>query len=237
MPTYIYAITSADHPLRLEGLSGIGDPPSVLRAVKTETLGAVVSDTPPGLRAKRRDLVAHQSVLERLMADGAALPMRFGLVGPDDDQVLNVLEAERDSYMTRLAELDGCLEYNLKVARAEESLLREILAASDEVRRLSEYTRQNPGAQDEKMMLGERVSQEIQIRQSAVAGDILGVLAPSAERSSEADPAKAHFLNVSFLVKRDGAAVFSQAVHEEAERRGDDYEFTLSGPLPPYSFV
>ncbi|MFF5563032.1 GvpL/GvpF family gas vesicle protein [Streptomyces sp. NPDC012623] len=237
MPTYIYAITAADHPLRLEGLNGVGDPPSALRTVRTGALGAVVSDTPPGLRAKRRDLVAHQSVLDRLMADGAVLPMRFGLVGPDDDQVLTVLEAERDGYTARLAELDGCLEYNLKVARAEESLLREVLAESEEVRRLNEYTRQNPGAQDEKMRLGERLSQEIETRQSALAGDMLDVLTPLAERSSAADPSKAHFLNVSFLVKRDGAAAFSQAVYEESERRGDDYEFTLSGPLPPYSFV
>lgn len=237
MPTYIYAITGADHPLRLEGLTGVGDPPSDLRAVRTKDLGAVVSDTPPDLRAKRRDLVAHQSVLERLMADGAALPMRFGLVGPDDDQVLAALEGERDSYTTRLAELDGRLEYNLKVARPEESLLREILAESQDVRRLSEFTRQNPGAQKEKMALGELVAQEIQLRNDKASDEITAVLIPEAERASAADPTKAHFLNVSFLVRRDEAAAFSQAVHEEAERRGDEYEFTLNGPLPPYSFV
>jgi hypothetical protein len=237
MPTYIYAITAADHPLRLDSLNGVGDPPSALRTVRTEALGAVVSDTPPDLRAKRRDLVAHQSVLERLMADGAALPMRFGLVGPDDDQVLTALEENRDSYTTRLTELGGRLEYNLKVSRAEESLLREILDESEDVRRLSEYTRQNPAAQDEKVALGELVSQEVQLRRSAIAGELLGALTPVAERSSRADPTKAHFLNVSFLVKNAEAAAFSQAVYEEAERLGDDYEFVLNGPLPPYSFV
>lgn len=237
MPTYIYAITAADHPLRLEGLTGVGDPPSELRTVRTKDLGAVVSDTPPDLRAKRRDLVAHQSVLERLMADGAALPMRFGLVGPDDTQVLAALEDERDSYFTRLAELDGRLEYNLKVSRAEDGLLREILASSQEVRRLSEFTRQNPGAQNEKMALGELVAQEVQVRGDTAGSDITAALIPKSERASVADPTKAHFLNVSFLVNRDEAAAFAQAVHEEAERRGDEYEFTLNGPLPPYSFV
>lgn len=141
MPTYIYAITAADHPLRLDGLSGVGEPAADLRTVKTRDLGAVVSDTPADLRAKRRDLVAHQSVLERLMADGAALPMRFGLVGPDDEQVRAALDQGKDSYTARLAELDGRLEYNLKVSREEESLLREILTQSAEARRLSEYTR------------------------------------------------------------------------------------------------
>jgi len=237
MPTYIYAITAADHPLRLDGLSGVGDPASDLRIVTTDTLGAVVSDAPDGLRAKRRDLVAHQSVLERLMADGATLPMRFGLMGPDDEQVRAALDQGKDSYTARLSELDGRLEYNLKVSREEESLLREILTESQEARRLSEYTRQNPGAQDQKMALGELVSREVQARQEAVGKDVANALASAAERVSEGEPTKTHFLNVSYLVRRDDASAFSQAVHEEAERRGDDYTFTLNGPLPPYSFV
>lgn len=237
MPTYIYAITAADHPLRLDGLSGVGDPASDLRIVTTDTLGAVVSDAPDGLRAKRRDLVAHQNVLERLMADGAALPMRFGLVGPDDEQVRAALDQGKDSYTARLSELDGRLEYNLKVSREEESLLREILTESQEARRLSEYTRQNPGAQDQKMALGELVSREVQARQEAVGKDVANALASAAERVSEGEPTKTHFLNVSYLVRRDDASAFSQAVHEEAERRGDDYTFALNGPLPPYSFV
>ncbi|GAA2922254.1 GvpL/GvpF family gas vesicle protein [Kitasatospora cinereorecta] len=237
MPTYIYAITAADHPLRLDGLPGVGAPASDLRTLKTRELSAVVSDTPPDLRAKRRDLVAHQSVLERLMADGAALPMRFGLVGPDDEQVLAALEQGKDSYTARLFELDGRLEYNLKVSGDEENMLREILAESPEVRRLNEYTRQNPAAQDQKMALGELISNEIGARQDAVGNSVSAALASVAERVSEGDPTKTHFLNVSYLVRRDEASAFSQAVHEEAERRGDSYEFALNGPLPPYSFV
>jgi len=74
VPTYIYAITAADHPLHLDDVSGIGEPPSQLRVVSTKALSAVVSDAPQDLRAKRRDLVAHQAVLEGLLTDGAALP-------------------------------------------------------------------------------------------------------------------------------------------------------------------
>ncbi|MEU5719351.1 GvpL/GvpF family gas vesicle protein [Streptomyces sp. NPDC020403] len=237
MATYVYAITAADHPLRLEGLAGVGDPPSELRTVKTPELGAVVSDTPPGLRAKRRDLVAHQGVLERLMADGAVLPMRFGLVGPDDGQVQDALEREKEKYTARLAEIAGCLEYNLKVSRDEEGMLREILRDSTEARELSEYTRRNPGAQDRMMALGEIVAREVQARQEALGRDIAAVFSALAERTSEAEPTAKHFLNASYLVKRNEAAAFSQAVHEEAERRGDEYEFRLNGPLPPYSFA
>ncbi|MFG2895126.1 GvpL/GvpF family gas vesicle protein [Streptomyces sp. NPDC048248] len=237
MPTYIYAITDSGHPLRLDGIDGVGDPATQLRTIRTKELSAVVSDAPADLRAKRRDLAAHQAVQERLLADGAALPMRFGLVGPDDDQVAAVLEEHRDTYAERLEEVDGCLEYNLKVARDEDDLLREIMKESAEVRRLNERTRDNPAAQDDKMALGEMVSQEVQARQDRAGKDIAARLAEGAVRTAVADPTKSHFLNVSFLVRREEAGAFSEAVHAEAERLGETYTLNLHGPLPPYSFV
>ena len=81
MSVYVYAITGATHPLRLDGLKGVGDPPGELRTVCTESLCAIISDAPEELRAKRRDVAAHQDVQQRLLEDGTALPMRFGLVG------------------------------------------------------------------------------------------------------------------------------------------------------------
>lgn len=237
MPTYIYAITAAGHPLHLDGLKGVGDPAGDLRTLKTKALGAVVSDAPENLRAKRRDLAAHQGVLEKLMGDGAVLPMRFGLMGPDDDQVLAALEEHREAYVQRLEQLDGCLEYNLKVSRDEDDLLHEIVTGSEEIRRLNDITRQNPAAQDEKVALGELVAREVQARQDGEAKEMVERLAPAAVRHSLGEPTTSHFLNVSFLVKRDDAAAFSQTVHEEAERRGDAYTLSLNGPLPPYSFV
>ncbi|MFF3753233.1 GvpL/GvpF family gas vesicle protein [Streptomyces sp. NPDC002018] len=237
MPTYIYAITAADHPLRLDGIHGVGDPVTELRTVRTKHLSAVVSEAPADLRAKRRDLAAHQTVLERLSADGSALPMRFGLVGPDDERVSAVLEEQRDAYTERLKEVAGCVEYNLKASRDEEDLLREILTTSAEARALNERTRQNQGTHEDRMALGELISREVRTRQDSEAQETVDRLAPAAERTAFAEPSKDHFLNVSFLVKRDKAAAFSQAVHEEAERRGEAYTLRLNGPLPPYSFV
>ncbi|SCK52247.1 GvpL/GvpF family gas vesicle protein [Streptomyces sp. WMMB 322] len=237
MSTYIYAITAADHPQNLEGLNGVGEPAGTLRTVKSGSLGAVVSDAPGDLRAKRRDLAAHQAVLERLMADGATLPMRFGLVGPDDGAVETVLEENQDVYAERLSELDGCVEYNLKAGREEDDLLREIVAGSEEIQRLREVTRDRPEAQDEKIRLGELVSNEVQARHEAEGGELLQRLSGGAQRHTVAEPTQSHFLNASFLVRREDAADFAQAVHEEAERKGDAYSLNLHGPLPPYSFV
>lgn len=237
MSTYIYAITASGHPQKLEGLSGVGEPAGELRTVKAGALSAVVSDAPENLRAKRRDLAAHQAVLEKLMTDGATLPMRFGLVGPDDASVESVLEENAEGYAQRLSELDGCLEYNLKAAREEDDLLREIVSGSEEIQRLREVTRANPEAQEEKVRLGELVSGEVQARGEAEGRELVERLAGAAQHHTVAEPTQSHFLNASFLVRREDAAAFAQAVHEEAERHGDAYSLNLHGPLPPYSFV
>jgi hypothetical protein len=250
--TYVYAITTADHPLHLEGLHGVGEPAASLRTVGTGTLSAVISDAPENLRAKRRDLAAHQAVLERLMVDGPVLPMRFGLVGSDDESVTAALVEHRDAYTERLARVDGCVEFNLKVSRAEDDLLREIVqeaeqpeqadgtgdfAEAAEVRRLRRVTRDDPGAQREKVRLGELISSEVRLRQEREGAELVSRLADGTVDQSLAEPTSAHFLNVSFLVRRADAPSFTEAVQEETERHGDAYSLDLHGPLPPYSFV
>jgi hypothetical protein len=235
--TYIYAIVGAEHPLRLDGTAGVGEPAQEIRVLRADRLAAVASDVPEGLRAKRRDVLAHQRVLDRLLQDGAVLPMRFGLVAPDDEQAVAAIAADTDRYTERLAELDGCREYNLKVTRDEDDLLRQIVAEVPEARRLNELTRAEPGDPGRKVALGELLAVETRNRQEHDAVGIIAGLEPRAAGRSDAKPTAACFLNTSFLVSEDRAEEFVRAVEDEADRRGTGYAFTLNGPLPPYSFV
>ncbi|MBX7466795.1 GvpL/GvpF family gas vesicle protein [Streptomyces sp. NPDC001251] len=237
MSTYIYAILPADRPLNLDGLQGVGKEPTVLRTLSSDKLTAVVSEAPEDLRAKRRDVLAHQAVQERLLADGSVLPMRFGLVGPNDEAVLAELDAQADAYLHRLEAIGDCIEYNLKASRDESDLLREVVAESDLVRDLNERTRKNPQAQGDKVALGQAISQEVERLEKRDASTVINGLAPSAQQYATADVPQAHFLNVSFLVPRASAAEFCDRVDEMAKRLEPVFQLSLRGPLPPYSFV
>jgi hypothetical protein len=235
--TYVYAIAGVGHPLRLDGVRGVGEPAREIRVLGAGPLGVVASDAPDGLRAKRRDLLAHQRVLDRLLEDGTVLPMRFGLVAADDEAVVAAIAGGSEGYAERLAEIDGCREYNLKVTRSEDDLLRQVIEEVPEARRLNDLTRAHPADHGQKMALGEILAGEVRARQDHDAREILAHLAPCAVRHSEGEPTGSCFLSTSFLVSRDQAPAFVQAVQEEAERRDDFYSFKLNGPLPPYSFV
>lgn len=234
---YVYAITASDHPLRLDGLRTVGGVTGCLGTVVHGGLAAVVSPAPPQLRPKRRDLVAHQELQERLMSDGAVLPMRFGMLAPDDTAVRAVLEEKGEEYTRRLAELHGTTEFNLKAARAQDDLLREVLDESDEARRLNERTREGNGTYEERVALGELVARQVDARQRLLADQVVEQLSGLARAQVEAAPAKDDFLNVSFLVDRARAHEFTEAGQRLARDYGEAYDFRLRGPLPPYSFA
>ncbi|WP_336048834.1 GvpL/GvpF family gas vesicle protein [Streptomyces sp. CA2R101] len=237
MSVYVYSIVATTHPQQLEGLDGVGKPPSTLRTVQTEQLSAVVSDAPEELRPKRRDLAAHQAVQERLMADGTVLPLQFGFTTTDDDAVRDVLEERVDEFTERLEALEGCAEYHLKAAQEEEAMLRQILRESDEARALNEEIRSGTGSPDLPLALGELVSKEVQARQDRLAGQVLDALRGFAREESGSPPAGNDFLSVSFLVERDNEKSFLAAEQDLAKELGEDFDLRLLGPLPAYSFV
>ncbi|WP_030276863.1 GvpL/GvpF family gas vesicle protein [Streptomyces sp. NRRL B-24484] len=236
MALYVYAITSDTHPTRLEGITGVGDPPEELSTVTAADLTAIVSAVPDGLRARRRDVLAHQDVLRHLMADGTVLPLRFGATATDEQQVRSALEEHTDTYHQRLQTLTGCTEYLLKGRYDEEALLRQILNDSAEARQLNEEGRRT-GDPNVKMRLGELVVRALQTRQNAAAADAIAALRPLAREVHENEARGDDFVSASFLVEDERSEEFTTAGQELAEQLGEDCELRLHGPLPPYTFV
>ncbi|MFD8733757.1 GvpL/GvpF family gas vesicle protein [Streptomyces sp. NPDC059618] len=236
MAVYIYSITFKDHPLRLDGLEGVGASSPPLRTVTAGQLCAVVSDAPEELRPKRRDIGRHQEVQQRLLTDGNVLPLRFGYTAPDEDTVRDALEQRADDYADRLRRVEGCAEYNLKAAQDEETLLREILTESEEARQLNDAIRAGGAAPDAPLRLGELVANEIRARQEALASGVIEALRPFAREIDSSPPVGSDFLNVSFLVSADQDELFLATELSLAHQMGEAFTFRLNGPLPPYSF-
>jgi hypothetical protein len=237
MAVYVYSITAEDHPLRLDGIEGVGEPAALLRKVAAGSLCAVVSDAPDGLRPKRRVVMAHQAVQEHLMADGTVLPLRFGLTAPDDEAVRDALEQGSGQYTERLEAVRGCAEYNLKASQDEDAILREILLESETAGELNDRIRGGDATPDLPVRLGELVAGEIQARQEALASGVIEALRPHSREVSTAQPTGEDFLNVSFLVAEDQDELFLATQLSVTNQLGEGYTFRLSGPLPPYSFV
>ncbi|MER5442429.1 GvpL/GvpF family gas vesicle protein [Streptomyces sp. NPDC002790] len=235
--TYIYGIASAGHPSLPDGMGGIGDPARTVRVVKEGSLAAVVSEAPDDLRPKRRDLLAHQSVLAEAGGGGPVLPMRFGSLAPDDQAVADVLAERADHYQERLSALEGKVEYNVKAQHDEEAVLHRVMAESPEVRTLADANRQaGGGGYEERLKLGELVVAAVQAREAADAVELQQLLEPSASAMSTGPESTGWLANISFLVEQKASEHFLAAV-EQVRGSHSHIELTVNGPLPPYSFV
>ncbi|MEX0171142.1 GvpL/GvpF family gas vesicle protein [Streptomyces sp. LMG1-1-1.1] len=236
MPLYVYSITAATHPCRLDGLTGVGAEPASVRAITAGRLCAVVSDIDEEIRPKRRDLAAHQAVQDRLMADGTVLPLQFGYIAADDQTVTQVLLERADGYLEALERLRGCAEYHVKASQDENVLLREILHDSDQARQLNDRIRAGDADPRLPLELGEIVSNEVRARQEDLAARLVQALVPLAADHSVRAPADGDILSISLLVHDDDKDTFLQAEADLAEQV-EGVEFRYTGPLPPYSFV
>ncbi|MFI8232689.1 GvpL/GvpF family gas vesicle protein [Streptomyces sp. NPDC085900] len=237
MSTYVYGITHASHASLPKDVDGVGDPPRPVRVLREGELAAIVSDAPEELRPKRRDLLAHQRVLDAAGEAGVVLPIRFASVSPTDETVTTVLAERADHLLERLRTLEGKAEYNLKANHNEEAVLQLVVADNDEIRSLAEANRQaGGGSQEDKVRLGEMIAAALQAREAADADMLQRELSPSAEAVSAAPSSTGWLANLSFLIDRGSAARFLDAV-DQLRRQHPHLELRVNGPLPPYSFV
>jgi hypothetical protein len=235
--TYVYGIAASSHPSLPKDMGGVGDPPCPVRILKEGELAAIVSDAPEGLRPKRRDLLAHQSVLSETGAAGSVLPMRFGSVAPDDTAVTEVLAERVDHYRERLVALEGRVEYNVKASHDQDAVLHRVMSENPELRALAEANRQSGGGSyDDRLRLGEMVAQAVQGREAEDGSELQGLLEPAADAVSVGPESTGWLANLSFLVPHSSAEEFLAAV-EEARKSHPHLELRVNGPLPPYSFV
>src|SRR5919198_2683054 len=124
--TVVYGIVPAETPL--DGApTGIGGAP--VSRVVSGGLAALVSPVEGDeLRATRRDLLSHSAVLERAIAAGPVLPLRFGIVLRDEDAVAEeLLEPRRDELTALLQRVERLVELRVKAFYVEEAVLRGIL--------------------------------------------------------------------------------------------------------------
>ncbi|MYU25265.1 GvpL/GvpF family gas vesicle protein [Streptomyces sp. SID8352] len=231
---YVYAVVSADRPLP-EGVVGLGAPPARPRLLAQGPVAAVVSAAPPRLRARRRDLMAHQDLLLALAGTRPVLPMRFGTVAPDEETVCGELNRGRQAHLATLRHLADGIEINVKALPAQDSLA-SVVAEERTVRRLRDEVRRRPGY-EANVRLGQAVATALARRAAEAGQRILRALTPLAREVAPGPEVPGCALNVSFLVdRRDGERFRERALGLAGSHR-DHVELRVAGPLPCYSFV
>jgi hypothetical protein len=231
---YVYAVVRAGHRVP-SGLHGVGGPPERATSVCEGRVAAVVSPAPPDLRARRRDLLAHQELLLALGADGPVLPMRFGMVAADEAAVRRQLADGEERHLAVLEQVADRVEMNVKALPANDSLAA-LVKEDASIRRLRETVRSRP-TYEANLRLGEAVATALSRRAAEAGRQIVRELEPLTQAASPGPEVPGCLVNMSFLVDRGGSAAFTAEAERLAQRHRDRAELRVAGPLPCYSFL
>jgi hypothetical protein len=242
--TYLYAITRPFPDSELAGLRGVAGAP--VRALEVDQLSCLVSTVElaefgeMALRTNLEDLAwlehtarEHDDVVRASAGVRTTVPLRLATICTDDAAARQRLAELGGRAVAVLDELDGREEWGVKLFAVDPP---EVADAAPAEFSGAAYLRLRRQQLDQRTVRSEQAAEEAerlfrQLERRAVRAHrhrpqdqrLSGVTAPM-------------LLNAAYLVERERAEEFRQAVEDLAGDRPPD-AIVVTGPWPPYSFA
>ena len=237
---YVYGIIEAQQPLSF-GKMGIGGAGEAVYTANFQDIAAIVSKTSVYIfDPTRENALAHEHVIETVMKTHTIIPMSFGTVFRTDDDIREVLRSIYPSLKDVLKQMQGKLEFGLKVNWDRDRIIEELKDADEEISRFhQEITRKHlQSTYFARMQLGRMIDKAPSERSAQYVREIYEALRGVCVASRDNKPiGDKMIMNAAFLVERDREREFDAAVNKIAKNYGDLLNFKYTGPWPPYNFV
>src|SRR5512146_2690667 len=205
---YVYGIIGAKQPLSF-GKMGIGGTGAPVYTVNFQDIAAVVSKTSVYIfDPTRENALAHEHVIETVMKTHTIIPMSFGTVFRTDDDIREVLRSIYVSLKDVLKQMEGKLEFGLKVNWDRDRIIEQLKDADEEIRQFhQEITRKHlQSTYFARMQLGRMIDKALSERSAQYVRDIYEALRNVCVASRDNKPiGDKMIMNAAFLVERDRA--------------------------------
>ncbi|MBI2863120.1 MAG: GvpL/GvpF family gas vesicle protein [Chloroflexi bacterium] len=241
---YVYCIVKSE-PF-CDGAPGlragpIGGAADGVYAIHYMDLAAIVSNSSASrYDVSRRNMMAHQLVIEEAMARSDVLPVRFGTLAKSTEQIEErLLKRKFGEFHFLLQYVGGRVELGLKVFWDRTRLFREI-AEEDRIRSLRDSIAGKSPEEThyQRIQLGQMTEEAIIRRRDQEAEALMDELRPLAvETKVNKILTDMMVLNASFLVDRSGEPALDVKVNALSEAQAGRLTLKYAGPLPPYNFV
>jgi hypothetical protein len=237
---YVYGIIEAKDALAF-GKMGIGSQGEMVYTVHHGDIAAVVSKTNVYIfDPTRENALAHEHVIESVMKSHTIIPMAFGTVFRTDEDIRQVLKSIYTSLKDVLKQMEGKVEFGLKVSWDRDRIIEELKRDDEEIHRLhAELTKKHlQSTYFARMQLGRMIDKSLSERSSEFVREIYDGLRFACVASRDNKPiGDKMIMNAAFLILRHREPDFEAAVNKVARKFGDRLNFKLTGPWPPYNFV
>ncbi len=236
-----------DQPHFMFGNVGVRNQPAY--KIRYKDLSAVISNfSLKQLKATIDDVVAHQKVVEtiRKEIERNVLPIRFGTILRNRQELTNLLSRSYDEYKSKLIKFNGKDEFGIKILitdTTKEKLKDLVESESEQIKKIKDnISSLSPNKSGSeyllKLSLKDAVKNEIFKKIERLA---LGIHKQFTDLSSEATLLKADtehiILNAAYLLSQNDSTNFESKFMELKKEYGSTgLIFHISGPWAPYSF-
>ncbi len=237
---YVYGVIEAreTQDFGRVGIGGMGD---AVYSVHYNDIAAVVSKTSVFIfDPTRENALAHEHVIETVMKQHTIIPMSFGTIFRTDDDIREVLRSIYASLKDVLKQMEGKLEFGLKVTWDRDRVIEELKRDDEEIHRFQqEITRKHlQSTYFARMQLGRMIDKSLAERAGDYVREIYDALRSTCVASRDNKPiGDKMIMNAAFLIQKEREGEFDAAVNRIAKKYGDRLNFKYTGPWPPYNFV
>jgi len=238
---YIYAIAAINEEKSF-GPIGIGDRKDGVYTVCHKDIGAVISASHVDkYSVTRANTMAHQKVMEKVMKDYPLLPVRFGTIGEESDQIREkVLKGRYGELKELLTYMEDKIELGLKILWTDrETAFMEIVDENRDIRMLRDrLMSKKVRTQRDEVHLGEMVRNALEdkkeIEREAILRTLKDLCVEHKENNSFGDQMIA---NSVFLIGKDKEKEFDKVMDGLIVKYNGKMKFKYIGPVPPCNFV
>lgn len=238
---YLYCVINESQE-RNFGPTGIGDRGDEVHTLCFRDLACVISSTPMTKYViSRENLIAHEKVIEEVMKDHTALPVRFCTIATSTEEIRNLLMKRYQELKNLLRSMDNKVELGLKVFWENmEGIFKEIGSTQKEIKSLKEkLTKKSISPSiDEKVDLGKKVKEALEAKREAETEEILDVLRPKCVNlRTNKIVGDNMVLNCAFLVDKAHEREFDDYIEDISQKYKDRLKFKYVGPVAPFNFA
>jgi Gas vesicle synthesis protein GvpL/GvpF len=204
-------------------------------------VSAVVSDISyQRIRPERRYLAAHRQVLKLLMEKTTLLPLRFGTIAENADEVRRVLSLNGERFLAQLDRVSGKVEMGLRVRWDVPNVFGYFVTREPELRHMRDrcFDAQGQPTEKDKIEIGQYFDRLLNGERESCMRRVEEIIASCcAEIKSNPPRNEREVMNLACLVEHGASAEFEAAVIEAARLFDDDFAFDYNGPWAPHNFV
>lgn len=238
MGKYLYCFINEKDKISL-GSSSVAGLNAPIYTITYGEISAVVSEAPIiEYDPSRKNLLAHKEALAKIMKKYTVVPVAFGTVAKNKNDVVQIITANHDEFLANINYLKDKVELGLRVTWNKDYFNTDIEDVDMVTLKNKISGKPEKEVFTEKIDLGKRVESAILRKRDEYIQKIYSPLEKLAAESKQKKtiPIKTIF-NAYFLVDKSKEINFDKVVEELTQQYQGKLDLYYTGPWPPYNFI